>query len=182
MRVTARLTWFLSTQLAGCRSEATVLNYTENNTSIIPYSKSLANSSVPVPFFLYRNPIVGSSVADPGCLSRIRILSIPDSGSEFFYPGSASKNLSILTQEIVSQRSEIWSRPFIPDPDPDFLPIPDPGSRGQKGYGSRLRIRKTGRISFCLSVMVISSFSPGSNREVLYNKKLINREVVYGSS
>ncbi len=22
---------------------------------------------------------------------------------------------------------------FIPDPDPDFLPIPDPGSRGQKG-------------------------------------------------
>jgi hypothetical protein len=27
---------------------------------------------------------------------------------------------------------------FIPDPDPDFLPIPDPGSRGQKGTGSRI--------------------------------------------
>jgi hypothetical protein len=27
---------------------------------------------------------------------------------------------------------------WIPDPDPDFLPIPDPGSRGQKGTGSRL--------------------------------------------
>jgi hypothetical protein len=27
----------------------------------------------------------------------------------------------------------------IPDPDPDFLPIPDPGSRGQKGTGSRIR-------------------------------------------
>jgi hypothetical protein len=25
------------------------------------------------------------------------------------------------------------------DPDPDFLPIPDPGSRGQKGTGSRIQ-------------------------------------------
>jgi hypothetical protein len=33
---------------------------------------------------------------------------------------------------------------FIPDPDADFLPIPDPGSRGQKGTGSRIRIRNTG--------------------------------------
>jgi hypothetical protein len=36
----------------------------------------------------------------------------------------------------------IWV--FIPDPDPDFLPIPVPGSRGQKGAGSRVRIRNTG--------------------------------------
>ncbi len=28
---------------------------------------------------------------------------------------------------------------FIPDPDPNFLPIPDPGSRGQKGTRSRIR-------------------------------------------
>jgi hypothetical protein len=28
---------------------------------------------------------------------------------------------------------------FIPDPDLEFLPIPDPGSRGQKGTGSRIR-------------------------------------------
>jgi hypothetical protein len=27
---------------------------------------------------------------------------------------------------------------FIPDPDPYFLPIPDPGSRGQKGTGFRI--------------------------------------------
>jgi hypothetical protein len=27
---------------------------------------------------------------------------------------------------------------FIPDPDPYFLPIPDPESRGQKGTGSRI--------------------------------------------
>jgi hypothetical protein len=46
-----------------------------------------------------------NSVADPGCLSRIRIFSIPD--PNFFYPGSASKNLSILTQTIVSKLSEI---------------------------------------------------------------------------
>jgi hypothetical protein len=30
---------------------------------------------------------------------------------------------------------------FIPDPDPDFLPIPDPGD--QKSTGSRIRIRNT---------------------------------------
>jgi hypothetical protein len=41
-----------------------------------------------------------SSVVDPGCLSRIQIVSIP-------HPGSASKNLSILTQKIVSKLSEI---------------------------------------------------------------------------
>jgi hypothetical protein len=32
---------------------------------------------------------------------------------------------------------------FLPDPDSDFLPIPDPGSRGQKGTGSRIRIHNT---------------------------------------
>ncbi len=47
------------------------------------------------------------SIPDPGYEffhlgSRIRIYSIPD-------PGSASKNLSILAQKIVSKLSEIWS-------------------------------------------------------------------------
>jgi hypothetical protein len=45
-----------------------------------------------------------SSVADPGCLFRIRLFSFPDPGSRiqiFSIPdsGSASKNLSILTQK-----------------------------------------------------------------------------------
>ncbi len=44
------------------------------------------------------------------------------------YPGSASKNLSILTQKIVSKLSELWSGLFIPDP----------GYRGHKGTGSRI--------------------------------------------
>ncbi len=44
---------------------------------------------------------------------------IPDPGSKRFPdPGStsASKNLNILTQNIVSKLSEIWSGMFIPDP------------------------------------------------------------------
>jgi hypothetical protein len=53
-----------------------------------------------------------SNVADPGCLSRIRIPD-PDPGSNFFPSririvsildlGSASKNLSILTKKKVSK-------------------------------------------------------------------------------
>jgi len=40
---------------------------------------------------------------------------------------------------------------FIPVPDPDFLLFPDPGSRGQKGTGSRIRIRNTGCYA-CLKI------------------------------
>ncbi len=91
--------------------------------------------------------------------SRIRTVSIPD-------PGSASKNLSILTQKkkngfkalenmirVVHPGS--WIR--ILDPDPDFLPIPDPGSRGQKGTGSRIRIRNTDLLPHILSIIQIDS-------------------------
>ncbi len=45
------------------------------------------------------------NVADPGCLSRIFLSRIPD--PNFFHPGSAEKNLSIVTQKIVSELSEI---------------------------------------------------------------------------
>jgi hypothetical protein len=74
------------------------------------------------------------SVADPGCLSRI-----PD--PTFFHPGSASKNLSILTKKwfLSSRKYDPGWSSLIPDSDADFLPIPDPGSRGQKGTGSRIR-------------------------------------------
>jgi hypothetical protein len=65
---------------------------------------------------------------------------IPDPGSDFFSsriqdPGSElspsripdphQRILSILTQ-----KNGVYIR--IPDPDADFLPIPDSGSRGQK--------------------------------------------------
>jgi hypothetical protein len=53
---------------------------------------------------------------------------IPD--PNFFPPGSRIpiKELKyrIVTQKIVTKLSEIGSGWFIPDPDPDFLPIPDP--------------------------------------------------------
>jgi hypothetical protein len=62
-------------------------------------------------FFHLHSKFVGS-VADPGCLSRIRIPD-PDPGSDFFLsrirtvyildPGFASKNLSILTKKMVSK-------------------------------------------------------------------------------
>ncbi len=58
-----------------------------------------------------------------------RIFSIPD--SRF-----TSKNVSIWTQKIVSQLSELWSGLFIPDPDPDFLPISDPGVKTAPDPGS----------------------------------------------
>jgi hypothetical protein len=43
------------------------------------------------------------------------------------------------TQKIVSKPSKILSWIFIPDPDLVFLPISDPGSRGQKDTRSRIR-------------------------------------------
>jgi hypothetical protein len=78
---------------------------------------------------------------------------IPDPGSDFFpswipdpnflHPGSR-----ILIKEFKYFNPKKWflssrkydpgcsSRIRIPESDPDFLPIPDPGSRGQKGTGS----------------------------------------------
>ncbi len=60
-------------------------------------------------------------------------------GFEFFPSRTRIKNLSILAQKMVSKLLEIWSGLFISDPDPDFLPIPDPGYKGQKGTVSRIR-------------------------------------------
>ncbi len=76
----------------------------------------------------------------PGSL--IWIFSIP--GPNFFHPGRriCIKEFEYFNPKIVSKLSEI-SGLLVPDPDPDFLPIPDSGSRGQKGTGSRVRIRNT---------------------------------------
>ncbi len=49
---------------------------------------------------------------------------------------SASNNLSILTQKIVPKFSEIWYGMFIPDPDLDYSPIPDPGVKKVPDSGS----------------------------------------------
>ncbi len=88
------------------------------------------------------NMIIGS-VADPGCLSRIRTVSIPD-------PGSASKNLSILTSKkpkkwfLSSGKYDLGCSSRIPDPDADFLPIPDPGVKKAPDPGSGFATLITG--------------------------------------
>jgi hypothetical protein len=82
---------------------------------------------------------------------------IPD--LTFFHPGSElspsqiagphQRKLSILTPQktkkwfLSSRKYDPGCSSLIPDPDADFLPIPDPGSRGQKGTGSRIRIRNS---------------------------------------
>jgi hypothetical protein len=49
--------------------------------------------------------------------------------------------IEVFTQTIVTKLSKIW----VWDPRSGIRkkPIPDPGSRGQKGTGSRIRIRNT---------------------------------------
>ncbi len=95
---------------------------------------------------------VSKNVMDPEhwgveykCPTRIRLYFIPDPNC--LHPGSSSKNLSILTPKKTkkwflnsTKYDPGWSS-RISDPDADFLPIPDPGSRGQKGTQSRIRIR-----------------------------------------
>ncbi len=50
--------------------------------------------------------------------------------------------IELFTQKFVNKLSKIW----IWDPGSEIWkkPIPDPGSRGQKGTGARIRIRNTG--------------------------------------
>ncbi len=86
-------------------------------------------------------------MADPGCLSRIPLFSIPDPGSELCIsipdPGS-SKNLSILTPKkakkwfLSSKKYDPGCSFRIPDPDADFFPsrIPDPGVKKAPNPGS----------------------------------------------
>ena len=80
-----------------------------------------------------------SRIPVPNCLhpgSRIRIKEF-----KYFNPKKPKKCL------ISFRKYDPGCSSRIPDPDADFLPIPDPGSRGQKGTGSRIRIRNTGHHS-----------------------------------
>ncbi len=84
------------------------------------------------------------SVADPACLSRIRLFSIPDPGSEL----SPSRILIKEFKYCNPKNSKKWflsSKKYdpgcssrIPDPDADFLPsrIPDPGVKKVPDPGS----------------------------------------------
>jgi hypothetical protein len=48
--------------------------------------------------------------------------------------------IELFTPKNCSKLSKIW----VWDPGSGKKPIPDPGSMGQKGTGSRIRIRNTG--------------------------------------
>jgi hypothetical protein len=74
---------------------------------------------------------------------------IPDSGSDFFPSRILIKEFKYFntkkTKKMVSNSNFLSSKKYyqgcssrIPDPDADFLPIPYPGSRGQKGTRSRI--------------------------------------------
>jgi hypothetical protein len=129
--------------------------------------------------------IVISSVADPGCLSRIPDPDfypsrIPDLASRIPDPKTATKErgekkllsyffcihkfqkiesyfifelviwanfqriIEVFTQKNFTILSKIWFGIRDPRSGIRKKPIPDPGSRGQKGTGSRIRIRNTG--------------------------------------
>jgi hypothetical protein len=87
----------------------------------------------------------GSGFVGLHSLLQVRdVYSIPDHGSRVKKApdfGSATKNLcTVFFYPERLMLSEIWSGVFIPDP--DFFPISDPGSRGQKSFRLRTKIRK----------------------------------------
>ncbi len=99
-------------------------------------------------------------VAGPGCLSRIRIFGIPDPGYRiliFSIPdsGPASKSFKYFNPKngfLSARKYDPGCSMFIPDPDHDFLLIPDPR---QKGTVSRIRIRNTVFSLAKVSVLVL---------------------------
>jgi hypothetical protein len=63
------------------------------------------------PLVKFRKHKQMTSVADPGCLSRNRIFSIPDPSS--FHFGFSSKNLSVLTQKTVLRVRDAYPETWI---------------------------------------------------------------------
>jgi hypothetical protein len=115
--------------------------------------------------------IVLNSVADPGWLSWIPDPTFFHPGSEFFpsririkeFKYFNSKNVFLSSTNYDPDCSS-WIR--ISDPNPDFLPIPDPGSKGQKGIG--FRFRNTG---FDADPDSIFSFGADQKHRFQYNQK-----------
>jgi hypothetical protein len=80
--------------------------------------------------------------------------------------------IEFFTQKIVTKLSKIWlwdpgsGKNLFRIPDPGVKKAPDSGSRGQKGTGSRIRIRNTGtvlwiRIGFNANPAFLVSADPG---------------------
>ncbi len=116
-----------------------------------------------------------SRIPDPNCLhpgSRIRIKEL-----KYFNPKKTKKWF------LSSRKYDPGCSSRIPDPDADFLPITDPGSRGQKGIGSRIQGSKRHRIpdpdqqhwlKRTLTAVIISLGNPkwsGSNFSIIPGSK-----------
>jgi hypothetical protein len=85
----------------------------------------------------------GSGMFIPDLVSDLFPSGIPDPS---FYPGSASKNFSILTKKKRFLSSRLWSGLFIPDPGSGSLLFTYPGSPRIQGPKRQHWIRNTGRI------------------------------------
>ncbi len=113
----------------------------QDGTELNDSNVARSNTQDPL-FFRIQAPLISGSGSRQCCGSGMFIpdsnFSIPDPGWKW-YPDPHQSVLSIFTQKILSNLSEIWSGLFIPDLDLDFYPslVPDPGSRGQKGTGNR---------------------------------------------
>jgi hypothetical protein len=92
------------------------------------------------------------------------MIPVVDPGSKFFQPRSRIEGQTDSVTRIRINSKELIILPkkipdTNPDPDLDFLPIPDPGSSGQKGTRSRIRIPgNTGYVSspsFLFSIFLV---------------------------
>ncbi len=110
------------------------------------------------------------SIADPGCLSRIRLFSIPDPGSELSPYRIPDPHQRI--KYFNPKSTEKWflsSRKYYPGcssriPDPGVKKAPDPGSgsatlltRARKFCSSSMRL---GWVQGCLGVREFDSLGP----------------------
>ncbi len=113
-------------------------------------------------FFLFLWDIFAPSGSGSAISMRIRIqqfklMRIRIRNPDFFHPGSASNTLSILTQKLVCKLWEIshMTRLVHPGTGSGFFThsrsgscfFAHPGSRGQKGTGSQIRIRNIDLVS-----------------------------------
>jgi hypothetical protein len=99
----------------------------------IPYGINCFSRSLKTKFF----SVLRIRDVYPG--SQVRLFSMPD--PTCLHPGSRIliKEFQYFNpKKMVSKLLKIWSGLFIPDLDADFLLIPDPRSRGQKGTQSRI--------------------------------------------
>ncbi len=92
-------------------------------------------------YFIHTYLVLWSFLLHMGDKAWISLSFSKCSGSEFFHPGA--KRFRIPDPDLHQRILVITLKNFIQDQDLDFFSFPEPGSRGQKGTRSRIRIRNT---------------------------------------